>query len=547
METPLNASATTAGALMSTSTFVIPPYQREYAWTVDEVDEFWSDLCSGLEDESYFLGLIILTDQDGAKQVVDGQQRILTMTLLAAALRHEAVRAGRNALADRISADFLQAIDYATDETQPRVVLSDDLDNATFQQILNSPDSLDPNTIYNEESLSPKLLSAHRKLSGNLHEHLAPDPFKKLGIWADYLTNHVYLAVFVHPDPASAYRVFEVINTRGRELTTADLLKNYVLSQTSPRQSSDRYKEWQRISRQLIPAGASALVQFIRHVVSLDAGYVLPRDLYDYIAERSSTAGKERRTPPTADELMAKLEDWAPLYLQLIDPTLDGPADPEWLQVFASLEDLGVISVRPIIMALTLTEQSSEGMRDLLRLVVRRIVVGNLGTGNVERRFSETARKINLSRTWRSELQELSDLNPTAEEFIEQLRKRSLNKGTLTFLRRSIIQSTITPEPLGTLHLIRPRQAPDWDGFPDDEFTYWGSTIGNTLLAGTERRPKGTSAWAGFKSILLPEAVEGERTNFLSPLNDWTAESVESEGKQLGSEASSVWYDPDVR
>lgn len=95
METPLNASATPAGALLSKSTFVVPPFQREYAWGADEIEEFWSDLRRGLEDESYFLGLIILTDEDGSKHVVDGQQRILTLTMLASAVYHEALRAGR--------------------------------------------------------------------------------------------------------------------------------------------------------------------------------------------------------------------------------------------------------------------------------------------------------------------------------------------------------------------------------------------------------------------------------------------------------------------
>lgn len=80
METPLNASATSAGALLSSNTFVVPPYQREYAWTNDEIREFWTDLRSGLDEGSYFLGLIILTDEQSRKYVVDGQQRILTIT-----------------------------------------------------------------------------------------------------------------------------------------------------------------------------------------------------------------------------------------------------------------------------------------------------------------------------------------------------------------------------------------------------------------------------------------------------------------------------------
>ena len=124
VETPLNASATTAGALISNSTFVVPPYQREYAWEEDEVSEFWGDLREGVANESYFLGLIILTEEDDRQHVVDGQQRLLTLTMLAAALYQEALTIGRTALADRIRADFLTAIDYTTDNMQPRLRLA---------------------------------------------------------------------------------------------------------------------------------------------------------------------------------------------------------------------------------------------------------------------------------------------------------------------------------------------------------------------------------------------------------------------------------------
>lgn len=110
---------------MSNSTFVVPPFQRDYAWGDDEVDAFLSDIKNSLDEDSYFLGLIILTREGGSFQVVDGQQRIITLTLLATALYHEAHLRDRRALADRIQSDFLRTINYETDDADPRVRLSD--------------------------------------------------------------------------------------------------------------------------------------------------------------------------------------------------------------------------------------------------------------------------------------------------------------------------------------------------------------------------------------------------------------------------------------
>ena len=61
METPLNASSSTAGALMSGGRFKVPQFQREYAWEREEVSEFIEDLSQALQDDTYFLGLIIQT------------------------------------------------------------------------------------------------------------------------------------------------------------------------------------------------------------------------------------------------------------------------------------------------------------------------------------------------------------------------------------------------------------------------------------------------------------------------------------------------------
>lgn len=539
MHTPLNASATTAGALISSSTFEVPPYQREYSWLEDEVSEFWNDLKNALGDDSYFLGLVILTDEGKRKQVVDGQQRILTLTLLAAALYHDALASGRKALAERIQADFLRSIDYETDETLPRVVLSDQTDNETFQAILTTGNGNEALAPANADSLSKRMQESFNFLQKKLREDLAQDPFKRLGVWTEFITNRLYFAVFIHPDSAAAYRVFEVINTRGRELTTADLLKNYILNQTPPLKREDRYHEWQSVARPFSQYGANSFVQYIRHVVTVEGGHILPKDLFDFLAKRTAHGNK---IPPAPDELMRLLKQNLPLYMQMIDPSLEGPADLEALKIFAALNSLGVIAVRPILLAIFDTPNPLEGMRHILKLVVRRIVVGNLGTGNVERRFGEAAKNVHDSGDWHAVEKELADLNPPREDFVEQFRKRSFNKGALAFLRSSIISTSITPDTLGILHFIMPRQQAVWNGLSEEDALFWGGTIANTFLSTLERRPKEAVSWEGFKHSILSEGVNGEWVEKLRNLDVWDTRSLEAISDELAKAAGDVWY-----
>lgn len=522
---------------MSGYRFSVPQFQREYAWDKDDVDEFWSDLRRGLEEDSYFLGLIILTGTGKDKDVVDGQQRLLTLTLLSSALYHEAIAADRRALAERLQSTFLRSIDFDTDEELPRISLSGSQDSKTLAQILERPASELPTKDPFGDSVSTQLLTAYRLLSANLREDLASDPFKRLGAWADFLTNRLYLASFVHPDPASAYKVFEVVNTRGKELTTADLLKSYVLSQTSEPRRQERYEQWQRIAGQFPSENPNLFVQFIRHAVTVRQGHVLPKDLYDALARGGSS---RRKLSP--DELMDLLSVSLPLYLQMIDSTTEGPADPEQLGIFSALARLGVISVRPMLLAISETQDSTKGMRELLKLVVRRLVVGNLGTGNVERRLGQAAQRMHDDKAWVKALRALADLNPDREDFVNQLQRRSLNKNILAFLRQSIVQGTVTPSPRGFLHLIMPRHV-IWPTFSEDRASYWASTIGNSLLVQDERRPQATNTWEGVVKRLLPLAVPGEWTEEIRDVPQWDEKAVSSIGRELADAAAAVWYD----
>jgi uncharacterized protein with ParB-like and HNH nuclease domain len=110
--------------------------------------------------------------------VVDGQQRLVTLTLLATALYFEAKGLGRKALADRIEADFLRFIDYDTDETLPRVTLSDPDDSKTLQSILDTGES--PQADLLEDSVSFRIVQSFEYLKKQLRTDLKNDAFKRL-------------------------------------------------------------------------------------------------------------------------------------------------------------------------------------------------------------------------------------------------------------------------------------------------------------------------------------------------------------------------------
>lgn len=517
----LNAKSNTGRELFSSSRFSIPIYQREYAWSENEYQALWEDLRGGLADDGYFLGLIILTqDASGTKEVVDGQQRILSISLLAAALRDRSHADGRTVLASEIERDFLKTLDLDNDAQVPRISFSDTDDAAIFASIING--SL-------AEDQKHPMAAAYRYFVAELDEDLGDDGFKRLGAWTRFLQEGLYFAVFTHPDSSSAYTVFEVVNTRGRNLADGDLLKNSLLRITPDNQRRDIYTRWSRLAAQFDDYHENSFVQFIRHVAMLDRGYILPKELH-----RRVTRGTDADLLPN---LIDDLETHLDLYLQILDPSIGGPASDEASRAFSGFNVLGVSAVRPLLLALG--PDAEDGFQQALKVTLQIACAGSLGGVNLERRFSEAATSAKNDDEW---LPALRLVAPTREEFVTSLPRRKLRKAVLQLLHRSIVQATALPSEDGHLQMIRPPVAPGWDHFADEEFTEAGMTLGNGLLTEKARRPKDCLTWGAVKTSLLPSALDPQEVALLAQLSEWTVTEVRSNGSRLAEMAADVWY-----
>ncbi len=521
MTAQLNAKSNTGRELFSSSRFTIPIYQREYAWSENEYQALWEDLRGGLADDGYFLGLIILTqDAAGTKEVVDGQQRILSISLLAAALRDRSYADGRTVLASEIERDFLKTLDLDNDAQVPRVSFSDSDDAAAFNSIIDGTLS--------EDQKHP-MAAAYRYFLAELDDDLGQDGFKRLGAWTRFLQEGLYFAVFTHPDSSSAYTVFEVVNTRGRNLADGDLLKNSLLRITPDSERRDVYTRWSRLAAQFDDYHENSFVQFIRHVAMLDRGYILPKELH-----RRVTRGADADLLPS---LLDELERHLDFYLQILDPSLGGPASDDSSRAFSGFNVLGVSAVRPLLLALG--PDAEDDFQKALKVTLQIASAGSLGGVNLERRFSEAATSAASGRGW---LAALTQVAPTREEFVTFLPRRKLRKAVLQLLHRSILQATALPLEVGHLQMIRPPVAPEWEEFADEEFTEAGMTLGNAVLTEKARRPKDCLTWDAVKEALLPAALDPEQVSPLLPLEVWTVGEVRSHGARLAEMAADVWY-----
>ena len=250
--------------------FEIPPYQRPYSWTTEEASELIDDLRVALlenrEDDDpdpYFLGSIVLAKDDGNPhaQVIDGQQRLTTLTLLFAAL---ATRLLDGATLWKYV--LQEADEFAGAAEEPRLHLRP-RDREFFHDYVQVPGQLPRLVDIDAAQLAN---DARRNLQSNAALFL-----KELSSWdeqlvkqlASYLLQHCFLIVVATPDSDSAFRIFAVLNDRGLDLTAADIIKNELIGQIPDPDDQETYTAiWEDAEEELGTERFGDLFSHIRMV-----------------------------------------------------------------------------------------------------------------------------------------------------------------------------------------------------------------------------------------------------------------------------------------
>ena len=230
--------------------FTIPGYQRPYSWGTEQAQELLDDLLGALkaapeqlsEAMPYFLGSIVLIKGETRPEstVVDGQQRLTTLTLLLSAVRATVqdvtVQAG---ITKRIyeHGDVVSA-------TQARYRLSlRDRDREFFRQHVQHEGGMQALA-----QLNAKLPDAQARLCANaivLMTGLAKLTQPELIRLVQFIVIRCYLVTVATPDLDSAYRIFGVLNSRGLDLSATDILKAEIIGGIAPGFRDSYTKKWE--------------------------------------------------------------------------------------------------------------------------------------------------------------------------------------------------------------------------------------------------------------------------------------------------------------
>lgn len=247
--------------------FLVPPYQRTYAWTNEQAGELLEDLLDylGNSDENvddlnpYFLGNIVLIKGDRPDaQIVDGQQRLITLTILLAVLRSLVATEFAESITHRIHAPA----DPLNNIPAGYRLLPKKRDVGFFQQYVQSEGGVErlKGQLHVDLSESQRNMRENTLLYLRELSKLSQDHRLRL---AQFIIQRCLLIVVTTPDFDSAYRIFSVLNDRGLNLTIADILKAEVVGQIPQVHRQEYTDRWEDLEEKL---GASDFSDFFGHL-----------------------------------------------------------------------------------------------------------------------------------------------------------------------------------------------------------------------------------------------------------------------------------------
>jgi uncharacterized protein with ParB-like and HNH nuclease domain len=533
--------------------YEIPKFQRDYTWETEHWDDLWQDIAalSKEADEHYMGYLVLQTSNNKDFQIIDGQQRLTTMSLLVLAtlkcikeLIDSGVDADNNAKRkESLLNSYIGYIDPVTLISNNKLKLNRNSDDYYKQHLVLLKELPLRNTNTSEK---------HMRECFNWYFERIRKEFKtgeKLAAYIDNIVDKLFFTVIEVTDQINAFRVFETLNARGVQLSSSDLLKNHLFSvvdETRPHISEIEELEsiWSKIVGKL---GNQKFEDYLRYYWNSLNKSVGKKNLFK--AVKLSIKSKDQ-----VFELIRNLNDTADIYL-----AIQNPEDEYWKEkpeVRKSLRELKLFQIRQTnsLFLSALRNLEDDSFKKLAKICAvisfRYNIIGGLNPNAQEDIYNSVA--LEMAANKKFSVQSFQDIyvsdsnfenDFSTKEFKNTSRNHKIVKYILSKIEIYQYQNEIDPESdLFTIEHILPESAEDtWGAFTFEEINRSVFRIGNlTLLEKKLNREAGHLPYE--KKINLFQQSNCELTKSI-PINyaTWNEDKVAARQRELARHAKSIW------
>ncbi|MEN9389211.1 MAG: hypothetical protein RLY61_295, partial [Candidatus Parcubacteria bacterium] len=382
-------------------TIVIPKYQRPFSWGADEAEELYKDIIKGSPD--YFLGNILLNRKaDSTLEVIDGQQRITSLSLLFLALY---LHCKDIDIEDAEQVKFF--LKKGTFGEKINTLKLSKINNELYERLLSLKKISEIDSLAFSNDSDRKILEVLKTFvdligeESNLDKNLETERIKTVFTKA---SDRSFFIVITTEDSKQASKLFEVLNNKGVDLTSADLVRNYLLSKADEQNFTDSIATWEHLEKKI---GIDNLEQFLRYSSFLISD---KDDIYNRIFEFS-----EKSSSKTAIDFFNSLSDF---YLQIIEP---GSYNENPNTVLEDFNIMGVSQIRSVLLAANSKfeiSELSELSRILVNFIFRYSVICGRNPNKIESLSQDIAFNIyNGTYNFDTVVKKVKELDPTDDDF----------------------------------------------------------------------------------------------------------------------------------
>lgn len=551
------------GSILKAGRLKVPINQREYSWEDKQVNDLIQDFNGAIRIKpTYFLGTIVLSK--GSKQipeVVDGQQRLATCSILLAAIRDYFESVNETATKTSIENDFLITFDREHKESVPKLSLNID-DNEYFRRRILSPTaSSERQTVKGVRESHARIDSSANKakalVAGIVRDNNPKNAGEILNEWINFIEDRVKVVLLTVPDELNAFMMFETLNDRGLKTSQADLVKNYLFQQAEDR-IQEAQQKWARMVSILETLGIDEiLMTYLRHFVVTQYGPTREKDIFQKIQDEVS--GKTQSIV-----FLEKLTDYAESYAALLNP-----AHAKWNPYSAKVRDeisvlltLKVQQIRPLMLAVAQNfarDETEKAFRSFIFWTVRFLISGGMSGGQLDEAYGlkandVVAKKISASTDL---AQSLRDVIPTDGDFEAAFTTARVSQHYLAryYLRameaqlrketdRPELQPVVDTDILSLEHILPEEPMDKWPHFDDETAAAYAKRLGNmTLLRTKPNNDFGSAQFQTKRAELLKSELFLNK--FICEITDekseWKVEDINKRQKWLAGVAVKTW------
>lgn len=551
MSTLLKQAQPTFGELAGNGkTYEVPPFQRDYSWDKEEWEDLWLDLLALDQEGDHYMGYLVLQETKEPKRfiIIDGQQRITTISLLILAAVEYLTEQGDNQRADDLKKTYLSSRDLVRQIEIPKLKLNYNNEYIYGGKLMQF--DIPQNTVGLKPS-EKRLIGAYKYFLKRFTEHFMNESTQAV---TEFITRKIDIKLFFTSitvkDDLNAFKVFETLNARGVKLSTADLLKNFLFSIIyTPNAGSitQEEKKWHRINDVL---GKTDVTTYLRHF--WNARY--------YPGERKSTLFKTIKNAiqkqSDAIQLLNELDNNVSIYV-----ALDTPQSELWTTEQSKLvEELNILEVSqcfPLLMMAKskLTEiEFNKVLRDIIAISFRYNTIGGQNPNELERIYGKASVSI-----FKDEIKTARDLfNSYLKEayldndsFKNDFNNKTINTQKYNSLVKYILaklevqyggnEPELNAKQLSVEHILPESPTEEWaQNFQGVDMENYIYRVGNfTLLEANKNREADRKPFDEKKAIYKTSNYRLSTQTITS--ENWIPKSVTDRQKELANRALTVW------